>query len=56
MGVNKFDDSHIYNYVKCLNKIRKCFKIQIEEVNDGENNNINNNNHSDSTKDSNSEN
>ena len=56
MGVNKFDDSHFYSYVKCLNKIRKCFKIQVEEVNDGENNNINNNNHSDSTKDSNSEN
>ena len=54
MGINKYDESHIYNYAKCLNKIRKCFKI-IEEVNEIENNNMNNNNHSDSTKDSNSD-
>jgi len=54
MGINKYDESHIYNYVKCLNKIRKCFKI-IEEINERENNNMNNNNHSDSTKDSNSD-
>ena len=53
MGINKYDESHIYNYAKCLNKIRKCFKI-IEEINERENNNINNN-HSDSTKDSNSD-
>ena len=53
MGINKYDESHIYNYAKCLNKIRKCFKI-IEEVNEGENN-MSNNNHSDSTKDSNSD-
>lgn len=61
MGLSEFDDSHIYNYVKCLNKIRKCFKIQIAEDNENENNNNNNvnninNNHSDSTKDSNSDN
>lgn len=54
MGINKYDESHIYNYAKCLNKIRKCFKI-IEEINERENNNMNNNNHSDSTKDSNSD-
>ena len=54
MGINKYDESHIYNYVKCLNKIRKCFKI-IQEVNEIENNGGNNNNHSDSTKDSNSD-
>ena len=54
MGINKYDESHIYNYVRCLNKIRKCFKI-IQEVNEIENNGGNNNNHSDSTKDSNSD-
>ena len=49
MDIKEYDDIHKYNYLKCLNKIRKCFKI-VES-----NNNMNNNN-SDSTKDSNSDN
>ena len=49
MNIKGYDDIHKYNYLKCLNKIRKCFKIVVS------NNNINNNN-SDSTKDSNSDN
>lgn len=51
---------HIHNYIKCLNKIKKCFKIKEgkndDEINRGGNNIINSNNHSDSTKDSNSDN
>ena len=50
MNIKEYDDIHKYNYLKCLNKIRKCFKIVVSN-----NNNINNNN-SDSTKDSNSDN
>ena len=61
--LNEFEDIH--NFIKCLNKIRKCFKIKECK---SDNNNINNNkcvnnsinnsnnNHSDSTKDSNSDN
>lgn len=49
MDIKEYDDIHKYNYLKCLNKIRKCFKI-VES-----NNNVNNNN-SDSTRDSNSDN
>ena len=49
MNIKEYDDIHNYNYLKCLNKIRKCFKI-VES-----NNNMNNNN-SDSTRDSNSDN
>ena len=49
MNIKEYDDIHKYNYLKCLNKIRKCFKIL--ESNDG----VKNNN-SDSTKDSNSDN
>ena len=49
--LNEVDDVH--NYLKCLNKIKKCFKIK-EVKNDINNNNANNSisNHSDSTKDS----
>ena len=49
--LNEVDDVH--NYLKCLNKIKKCFKIK-EVKNDNNNNNANNSisNHSDSTKDS----
>ena len=58
------DNIHNYNYLKCLNKIKKCFKIvennnsnnNINNNNINNNNNNNNNNHSDSTKDSNSDN
>ena len=48
--LNEVDDVH--NYLKCLNKIKKCFKIK--EVKNDNNNNANNSisNHSDSTKDS----
>ena len=54
MNINEFYDIHNYKYIKCLNTIRKCFKI--EENNENNNNNTKNNNHSDSTKDSNSDN
>ena len=49
--LNEVEDIH--NYLKCLNKIKKCFKIK-EVKNDNNNNNSSNNigNHSDSTKDS----
>ena len=43
--LNEVEDIH--NYLKCLNKIKKCFKIKEVKI---ENNNIGN--HSDSTKDS----
>jgi hypothetical protein len=50
------DVEDIHNYLKCLNKIKKCFKIKETKV-DNNNNNIHNNsnsigNHSDSTRDS----
>lgn len=45
--LNEVDDVH--NYLKCLNKIKKCFKIK-EVKNNNANNSISN--HSDSTKDS----
>ena len=50
MNLKEFDDIHNYNYLKCLNKIRKCFKIEKN------NNSHKSNNNSDSTKDSNSDN
>ena len=57
--LNEFNDIH--NYIKCLNKIKKCFKIKENKNNDNnKKNDINNSgnvgNHSDSTKDSNSDN
>ena len=57
--LNEFNDIH--NYIKCFNKIKKCFKIKesknIEKINKIDINNSNNNGiHSDSTKDSNSDN
>ena len=62
MNIKDVDKIHNYNYLKCLNKIKKCFKI-VENNNNNNiinnninNNNNNNNNHSDSTKDSNSDN
>ena len=62
MNIKDVDNIHNYNYLKCLNKIKKCFKI-VENNNSNNNinnnninNNNNNNNHSDSTKDSNSDN
>ena len=58
--LNEFND--IYNYIKCLKNMKKCFKIKnnknVEEINNKNdiNNSINSsNNHSDSTKDSNSD-
>ena len=61
MNIKDVDNIHNYNYLKCLNKIKKCFKIVENNNNNNINNNINNNNnnnnnHSDSTKDSNSDN
>ena len=47
--LNEVDDVH--NYLKCLNKIKKCFKIK-EVKNDNNNANNSISNHSDSTKDS----
>ena len=52
---------NIHNFIKCFNKIKKCFKIKEGKNDDGinkcgNNNTSNNNNHSDSTKDSNSDN
>ena len=57
--LNEFNDIH--NYIKCLNKIKKCFKIKENKNNDNiKKNDINYSgnvgNHSDSTKDSNSDN
>ena len=50
--LNEVDDVH--NYLKCLNKIKKCFKIKEVKNDNNNNNNANNSisNHSDSTKDS----
>ena len=61
MNIKDVDSIHNYNYLKCLNKIKKCFKIvennnSNNNINNNINNNNNNNNHSDSTKDSNSDN
>ena len=52
--------SDIHNYIKCFNKMNKCFKIKGNKPNEenknnnvtnrNSNNNINNNNNSDSTK------
>ena len=55
MNIKELDDMHNSNYIKCLNKIRKCFKI-VKNNNSNNKNNNKNNNHSDSTKDSNSDN
>ena len=55
--LNEFNDIH--NFIKCLNKIKKCFKIK-DNKNDNKKIDIINrgsvSNHSDSTKDSNSDN
>ena len=50
--LNEVDDVH--NYLKCLNKIKKCFKIKEVKNDNNNSNNANNSisNHSDSTKDS----
>lgn len=61
--LSEFND--IYSFIKCFNKIKKCFKIKEGKNNEENNRNANNdintslnssNNHSDSTKDSNSDN
>lgn len=39
MNLNECDDIHICNYLKCLNKIRKCFKIQRSNVRDSNSDN-----------------
>ena len=56
--LNEFNNIH--NYIKCFNRIKKCFKIKQNKNFDGNNkndiNNSSNSVHSDSTKDSNSDN
>ena len=58
------ENDDVYNYIKSLNKIKKCFKIKESKGNlennnqkfvNNSNNNSNNSNNSDSTKDSNSD-
>lgn len=56
--LNEFNSIH--NYIKCFNRIKKCFKIKqnknFDENNKNDINNSSNSVHSDSTKDSNSDN
>ena len=56
--LNEFNNIH--NYIKCFNRIKKCFKIKqnknFDENNKNDINNSSNSVHSDSTKDSNSDN
>ena len=56
--LNEFNNIH--NYLKCFNRIKKCFKIKqnknFDENNKNDINNSSNSVHSDSTKDSNSDN
>ena len=51
--MNEFVDIH--NYLTCLNKIRKIFKIKVDNNNNNSKHKSHNNNHSDSNTDANSD-